>query len=80
MGSEVSQHVPVNRLEHGVSLDKVKILTVDNMKFERGVKEAIYIRVMEPSVNKMVDAIFFQQCGPTCCGPGARHTPSQDCC
>ena len=35
-----------------MSLDIVKILTVDNRKFERGVKEAIYIRVMEPSLNK----------------------------
>ena len=35
-----------------MSLDKVKILTVDNRKFIRGVKEAIYIRVMEPSLNK----------------------------
>ena len=35
-----------------MSLDKVKILTVDNRKFERGVKEAIYIRVMEHSLNK----------------------------
>ena len=40
--SEVSQHVHVDRPEHGMSLDKVKILTVDNGKFERGVKEAIY--------------------------------------
>ena len=27
----------VDRPEHGVSLDRVKILTVNNMKFERGV-------------------------------------------
>ena len=33
-------------------LDMVKILTVDNRKLERGVKETIYIRVMEPSLNK----------------------------
>ena len=42
--SEVSKHVHLDRPEHG-SLDKVKILTVDNRKFERGVNEAIYIRV-----------------------------------
>ena len=43
----------MDRPEHGVSLDKVqvKIWTVDNSKFERGVNEAIYIRVMEPSLN-----------------------------
>ena len=35
--SEVSQHVHVDRPEHGVSLDKVKILTVENRKFEGGI-------------------------------------------
>ena len=52
MGSEVSQHVHVDRPEHGVSLDKVKILTMENMKFEKEVKETIYIRVAKPSLNK----------------------------
>ena len=51
VGSEVSQNVHVDRPEHGLSMDRVKILTVDNKKFERGVKEAIYIRVVEPSLN-----------------------------
>ena len=51
MDSEVSQHVHMGRLEHGVSLDKIKILTVENRKFERGVKEAIYIRVAKPNLN-----------------------------
>ena len=58
--SEVSQHVLVDRPEHRVSLDKVKILTVDNRKFERGVNVAIYIRVVvEPASKRMVGAIFF---------------------
>ena len=52
MGSKVSKHVHVDRLEHGVSLDKVKILTVENNKFERGVKESICIRVAKLSLNK----------------------------
>ena len=39
VGSEVSQDVHMDRPEHGVSLDRVNILTVDSMKFERGVKE-----------------------------------------
>ena len=34
VGSEVSQHVHVDRPENGVSLDKVKLLKVDNRKFE----------------------------------------------
>ena len=33
--SEVSQHVHVDRPEHGVRLDKVKILTDENRKFEK---------------------------------------------
>ena len=52
VGSEVSQHVHVDSPEHGVSLDRVNILSVENKKFERGVKDAIYIRVAEPSLNK----------------------------
>ena len=52
VGSEVSQNVHVDRLEHRVSLDRVKILTVESKKFERGVTEAIYIRVAEQSLNK----------------------------
>ena len=49
--SAVSQHVHMDRSEHGVSLDRVKILTVENKKFERGVKEAIYILVAKPSLK-----------------------------
>ena len=52
VGSEVSQQVHVDRPEHGVSMDKVMIVTVDNRKFERGVKEEIYMKVMEPNLNK----------------------------
>ena len=51
-GSEVSHvNVHVDRSKHGVNLDKVKILTVEKSKFERGVK-AIYVRVTKPSLNK----------------------------
>ena len=52
MGSEVLQHVHVDRPEYGLSLDNVKILTVENREFERGMKGAIYTRVAEPSLNK----------------------------
>ena len=52
VGSQVSQHVQVDRPEHGVSLDKVNILTVENSKFERVVKDAIYFRVAKTSLNK----------------------------
>ena len=63
VGSEVS-HVHVDRPEHGMSLDKVKILTVDNRRFEMGVMEAMYIRVMEPRLDK--NGGRYQQCGLTC--------------
>ena len=33
-------------------MDKVKILTVENREFERGIKEAMNIRVAEQSLNK----------------------------
>ena len=52
VGSEVLQHVHVDSPEYGVSLDKVKILTVENKKYDRGVKDVIYIRVDESSLNK----------------------------
>ena len=38
VGSNVSQHVHMDRLEHGVILNRVKVLTVENRKFERGCK------------------------------------------
>ena len=49
--------------EHGVTLDNVKIVTVENRKFESGVKEAINIRIAESSLNKDVRGNLFQQCG-----------------
>ena len=52
VGSEMSQHVHVDSPEHGVRLDRVKILTVESKKFERRVNKAIYIRVAEQSLNK----------------------------
>ena len=66
VGSEVSQHVNIGRSEHGVNLEKVKILTVENRKFETGVKETIYIWVAKPSLNMDGGYYLFQQCGLTC--------------
>ena len=51
VGSEVSQHVFMDRLEHGVSLGKAKILSLENTNFEWGVKVAIYIILAEPSLT-----------------------------
>ena len=50
--SEVSQHIYIESPGHTVDLDKVKILDKDDRWFERGVKEAIYIRAYKPSLNK----------------------------
>ena len=49
VNSEVSKHL--HHKDHSVTLDKAKILLVDHIWFERGVKEAIYIRTHKPSLN-----------------------------
>ena len=50
--SEVSQHIHIESPGHQVDLEQVKILEREPRYFERGVKEAIYIRVNNPSLNK----------------------------
>ena len=50
--SEVSQHIHIESPDHHVELEEVKILDREQRYFERGVKEAIYIRVNQPSLNK----------------------------
>ena len=52
VGSEVSQHVHVDRLQDGVSLDKLMTLKVTNREVERGVMEEIYTSVAKMSINK----------------------------
>ena len=43
MTSEVSQHFNIDRPDSDVSLHSINIMTVENKKFERGVKEAVNI-------------------------------------
>ena len=50
--SEVSKHIHTDSPNHTISLDNTKILSVESKWFERGVKEAIYIRALKPSLNK----------------------------
>ena len=50
--SEVSRHIHVDQPEHSVDMDKTRILAVEPRWFERGVKEAIYIRLNNPTLNK----------------------------
>ena len=50
--SEVSRHIHVDQPGHSVEMDSVKILDIEPRWFERGVKEAIHIRVNKPSLNR----------------------------
>ena len=50
--SEVSKHIHLEQPEHSVELANSEILTTESRWFERGVKEAIYIRALNPSLNR----------------------------
>ena len=50
--SEVSQHLHKDQPGHSVDIENVRILTVENHWFERGIKEATYIRSVKPTLNK----------------------------
>ena len=52
VNSEVSQHIHIESPGHSVDFDKVKILDSEPDYFLRGVKEAIYIRAHQPSLNR----------------------------
>ena len=49
--SEVYRHVHMNYTGHTISLEGVKILHTELHNFERGVKEAVDIRVYELTLN-----------------------------
>ena len=50
--SEVSRHIHSENPHHSVSLETVRILDREPAWFERGVKEAIYIRAYKPKLNR----------------------------
>ena len=50
--SEVSNNIHIKYPGHHIDLDEVKILDREPCWFERGVKEAIYIKVNKPTLNK----------------------------
>ena len=50
--SEVSQHIHRYHIGHSFDMDNVKILDQDPDWFRRGVKEAIQIRTLKPSLNR----------------------------
>ncbi|KAI8494553.1 Serine/threonine-protein phosphatase 2A regulatory subunit B'' subunit alpha, partial [Branchiostoma belcheri] len=49
--SEVSQHIHIESPGHTVDLEGVRILDTEQDYFKRGIKEAIYIRALQPSLN-----------------------------
>ena len=50
--SEVSKHIHTDSPDHTIMLENTKILEVEHKWFERGVKEAIHIRALKPSLNR----------------------------
>ena len=50
--SEVARHIHVEQPDHTVKMDNTSILTTEARWFERGVKEAIYIKAMQPNLNR----------------------------
>ena len=50
--SEVSRHIHSDNPNHNITLENTKILSVEHKWFERGVKEAIHIRALNPSLNR----------------------------
>ncbi len=50
--SEVSHHIHLENPDHPIKLDNTDVLAVVPKWFERGVKEAVYIRAIKPSLNR----------------------------
>ena len=50
--SEVAKHIHTEQPDHNVKMDNTRILTTKSRWFERGVKEAIFIKAMNPSLNR----------------------------
>ena len=50
--SEVAQHIHIESPGHQVDIKNVKVLSRDQRWFERGIKEAIYIKFLRPSLNR----------------------------
>ena len=51
MASDI-EHMHVDHLQHSMELENTEVLTTEPRRFERGVKEAIYIRALNPSFNR----------------------------
>ena len=52
VNSEVYKHINSDHPDNSISLDNVRILEIEPKSFERGVREAIQIRMKNPTLNK----------------------------
>ena len=50
--SEVSRHIHTEQPGHSISIEETSVLAVEPRWHERGIKEAINIRIHQPSLNK----------------------------
>ena len=48
----MARHIHVEQPDHTVKMDSTSILATEARRFERGVKEAIYIKAMHPNLNR----------------------------
>ena len=60
---EVTKHIQTDNPNHNITLENTKILLVGHKWFERGVKKAIHIRVLNPSLNRDGDVTTCPQFG-----------------
>ena len=52
MSSKVSQHILIESPGHHIDLENVKILDREPRWFDKGVKDAIYIYINQPTLKK----------------------------
>ena len=50
--SKVSKHIHTNNSNQNITWENTKILSIEHKWLERGVKEAIHIRALNPSLNR----------------------------
>ncbi|XP_064635226.1 uncharacterized protein LOC135492606 [Lineus longissimus] len=50
--SEVSRHIHTAEPGHNIDIENAKVFEVEPRWYERGVKEAIHIRTLQPTLNK----------------------------
>ena len=55
--SEVAEHIHLKARGHHLDFDKTRILDRDHRWFQRGIREAIYIRAQKPTLNRNAGVI-----------------------